>query len=204
MARLGGAVVVVMVLATVCVAEEDVVVKKEAEREPPPGKARIHSASLPIALDGYCAVTLLESHEWVNGDVRYGVIYRDRLYLFADERRQETFLDHPARYAAVNQGNDLVEQVDHGRIVKGKRDYGVYCDGKIFLFASETSRDKFERTPKRYLRVAKRQEPAPWRPPREYREANEKEKHPANDAGNVGERIARRALRQRLQHRRLH
>ena len=184
--------------------EESLGTEPQLEEQTAPGAAQTLPAKPSLVLDGYCAVTLFESHEWVKGDVRYGVIYRDRLYLFADESRQWTFIGHPNRFAVVNRGNDLVEQVDHGRIVEGKRDFGVFCEGKIFLFASETSRDKFERRSKRYLRVAMRLEAAPSGAPREYREAIEEEKHPPKDSGNVGERIARHALHQRLLHRRLH
>ena len=105
----------------------------------------------PIGLDGYCPVKLIETQRWVRGDPRWGAIHRSRTYLFTGPEEQRRFLaDHDA-YAPVMSGNDIVVKVEHNEQVAGHREHGVFCDGKVYLFASEDSLQKFNRAPARYI-----------------------------------------------------
>jgi thioredoxin-like negative regulator of GroEL/YHS domain-containing protein len=104
----------------------------------------------PIALDGYCAVTLVEKRVWRTGDKRWGAIHRGRTYLFVSEEAQKAFLADPDRYSPVLSGNDPVMRLDHNQDVAGKREHGAFFNDRIYLFANEATFLRFGRDPGRY------------------------------------------------------
>jgi YHS domain-containing protein/thiol-disulfide isomerase/thioredoxin len=113
-------------------------------------QARIPPGSPPLALDGYCAVTLQEKHDWQVGDPKWGAIHRGMLYLFTSQAEQQKFLANPDQFSPMFRGHDPVLALDQNKAVLGRREYGVFCDGRIYLFASEATRNHFERNTKRY------------------------------------------------------
>ncbi len=105
----------------------------------------------PLAMDGFCVVALNgDAPSWIEGDPRWGVIHQGRLYLFSSEEAKQSFWKEPDRYAPVFSGDDVVEFVEGGRRLAGERAYGVFFEDRVYLFASETSRDKFEDRPEHY------------------------------------------------------
>jgi protein disulfide-isomerase len=108
----------------------------------------------PIGLDGFCPVTLCEKQQWMAGDRRWGAVHRGRTYLFTGPEEQRRFFADPDRFAPVMSGNDLVAVVEQGQTVPGMREYGVFLGPRVFLFASETSREKFEKNPNLYANYA--------------------------------------------------
>jgi protein disulfide-isomerase len=104
----------------------------------------------PLALDGYCPTTLVERQQWALGDVRFGAIHRGRTYLFLGPGEVQKFMADPEKYAPVLSGNDPVLAMDSQQLVPGRREYGVYSDNRVYLFADEASRQRFEQNPKRY------------------------------------------------------
>jgi thiol-disulfide isomerase/thioredoxin/YHS domain-containing protein len=108
----------------------------------------------PLGLDGYCPVVLSEKERWVKGDSRYGVIHRGRTYLFAGPDEAKRFFVNPDRYAPVLAGIDVVVAVEENRQVPGKRDYGAWYEGRIYLFAGEVTYRKFDLEPGRYAAAA--------------------------------------------------
>ncbi len=104
----------------------------------------------PLALDGYCVVTLVEQHRWQPGDPRYGVRHRGQLYLFAGPAEKQRFWQNPEAYAPVLSGLDVVIYLEQGRMVPGKRRYGIFYQGRIYLFASPQSLQKFTAQPEAY------------------------------------------------------
>lgn len=131
-------------------------------------------ANPPLGLDGYCPVEVLEKERWVRGDPRYGVIHRGRTYLFRGPAEANRFYADPDRYAPVLSGIDVVVAVEENRQVPGKREYGAWYGGRMYLFSSETSFRKFDQDPGRYAaaaaqvaqasarRPAARSEPSPF------------------------------------------
>jgi YHS domain-containing protein len=115
-----------------------------------PAVAATGNASLPLALDGYCPVSLVEQQRWQVGDRRYGAIHRGRTYLFAGPEQQRKFLANPDRYSPAISGEDVVMALDHGQEVDGKRALGVEFQNRIYLFSSDASRQAFSQNPKRY------------------------------------------------------
>jgi YHS domain-containing protein/thiol-disulfide isomerase/thioredoxin len=136
------------------------------------------SQAPPVALDGFCPVTLVEvvaqdptdRRAWKKGDPRFGAIHDGRTYLFASAEQQQKFLAHPEAYAPILGGYDPVHLVERGVWVEGKRAYGLITpDQKIYLFADEDSLARFHQFPERYTGAAVQQASAALRGPNFYR-----------------------------------
>ena len=126
--------------------------------QPAPVPAPRHNfTNTRLGLGGYCPVTLLGTPEqvgnWVIGDRRWGIMHRDRLYLFAAAAQRDQFLEDPDRYSPVISGYDPVVLAEHQQLVDGQRDFGVTYKGRIYLFASEATLKKFWQAPTRYMAV---------------------------------------------------
>jgi YHS domain-containing protein len=137
-------------------------VVKEASRQAAMGTEHVLPAKLPrhtfantrLGLGGYCPVTLLgtpqQAGNWVIGDRRWGVVHRDRLYLFAAAAQCDQFLQDPDRYSPVISGYDPVQLAEHRQLVDGRREYGVTYRGRIYVFASEATLNRFYQSPGKY------------------------------------------------------
>ncbi len=115
----------------------------------------------PLALDGYCAVSLSDDllagqRRWMLGNRAHGVIHRERTYLFADGEKAARFFQEPDRYSPVLSGDDVVVAVDEGRAASGKREHGGFFGGRVYLFSSEETLQRFENNPNRYADAALR------------------------------------------------
>lgn len=121
-----------------------------ASRAAAPSTPRIPAGNPPLAMDGYCPVSLEEQRVWKEGDTRFGAIHRGRTYLFSGPSEQQKFLANPDRYSPVISGNDPVLALDQNQAVSGQREHGVFYNGRIYLFSSESSLDVFRRNPSRY------------------------------------------------------
>lgn len=102
------------------------------------------AANPPLGLDGYCPVALAEKRIWQPGDRRWGLVHRGRTYLFSGEAERDRFNADPDAYAPVMSGVDVVLAFDQGKQVPGRRECGVFCGKKVYLFADEASLKKFE------------------------------------------------------------
>jgi len=133
----------------------------QPSEEPPAGaeqpiELRIPPGSPPLALEGYCPVTLVESRSlpsgdpWQVGDPNVGAIHRGMLYLFTNTANQQKFMANPDRYSPVLRGHDPVLALDKNQAVPGRREFGVFCEGRIYLFSSEATLGHFARNSKRY------------------------------------------------------
>jgi YHS domain-containing protein len=128
------------------------------------GKLVPASQAPPIALDGFCPVTLVETvvrnpqdrAAWKKGDPQFGAVHRGRTYLFASAEQQQKFLQRPDAYAPMFSGYDPVRYAERGEIVEGKRAYGLLTpDQRLFLFADEASYNKFNQSPGNYFSAAR-------------------------------------------------
>jgi YHS domain-containing protein len=105
----------------------------------------------PLGFDGYCPVQLAESGRWVPGNPQWGVIHEGRTYYLAGPAERAKFAADPLRYAPVLSGYDVVLAVEQGLLVPGKREFGGWYRGRVYLFASEETLRQFDRDPEAYL-----------------------------------------------------
>ncbi len=99
--------------------------------------------SSALGLEGFCPVTLFETRKWRRADARWGVVHRDRTYLFAGPEQQRKFLEDPDRYAPMLSGYDPVRYLEQGQLVEGRRQHGLWYRNQMFLFADEASLEQF-------------------------------------------------------------
>ena len=104
----------------------------------------------PLALEGHCAVGLVEHEKWVRGDRRFGAIHRGQTYLFAGQAQQQKFLANPDRYGPSLAGVDPVLALESRQMVPGLRKHGLFYNNRVYLFSSEATLDQFSRSPARY------------------------------------------------------
>ncbi len=109
----------------------------------------------PLAMEGYCCVTLVEHETWTKGDPKWGAVHRGRTYLFAGPEQQRRFLADFDRYAPALSGFDSVKYAEQGTLVDGKRAHGIFYRGQIFLFADEAALQTFWGAPKRFATVVR-------------------------------------------------
>ena len=108
------------------------------------------TAEAPLAMDGFCPVALVHQSEWKKGDAKYGVVHKNRTYLFSSWSEQQLFLANPDKYTPGLSGHDPVILAEHGQWVEGKRNYGVFFGNQFFLFSDAATRDQFESNPDLY------------------------------------------------------
>jgi hypothetical protein len=92
-----------------------------------------------LVFDGFCPVALVDGKRWLQGDPKYQMIHENQAFRFVSEKDQQAFLSSPDRYMPVLSGHDIVRMQDDGVSVPGKREHGVFYDGRVYLFASESS-----------------------------------------------------------------
>ena len=114
-------------------------------------QAPMKSQRPPLGLDGYCPVTLIKQDEWKQGDPRWGVVHRGRLYYFAGKREKDIFYKSPDEYSPVLAGLDPVALTETGNPVDGKRAHGVVYQKQVYLFSSEENLNRFWHNPKPYV-----------------------------------------------------
>lgn len=117
--------------------------------------------SMPLGLEGYCAVSLAEKGQWVEGRAQWGARHRGRTYLFAGPEQQQAFLANPDRYAPALSGDDPVLACDTGKQIAGQRRYGVTYQARTYLFSSPETRTAFAANPQRYTARVKLAEAVP-------------------------------------------
>ena len=104
----------------------------------------------PLALEGFCPVDLCERQRWTSGDPRYGLVHRGRTYLFAGAEQRDRFNADPDRYAPILSGIDIVLAIERGQQLEGHRRHGVFYNGRVYLFSSEESLQRFAQRPDFY------------------------------------------------------
>jgi len=105
---------------------------------------------MPLGLEGYCPVTVVERGSWVEGRPQWGARHRGRTYLFAGPEQQRAFLADPDRYAPALSGDDPVLAFEGGRSEPGRRAFGVTYQSRMYLFTSPETRAAFTADPDRY------------------------------------------------------
>jgi YHS domain-containing protein len=108
-----------------------------------------------LALQGKCPITLIQEGRWQSGSRQWGCVHRDQTYLFASETNLNVFLADPDAYSPLLAGYDPVIFEDHGTLVNGKIEHGVFMGKsphlRVILFRDSDTRAQFETNPKKYV-----------------------------------------------------
>ena len=104
----------------------------------------------PLALEGYCPVSIVAMKKWVKGDPAYQVAYDGRSYLFANEQGKTMFQADPAKYVPALGGDCAVALVKMGKRVPGNIRHASFHDGRLFLFWSADGHRMFQAEPAAY------------------------------------------------------
>lgn len=104
----------------------------------------------PVALDGFCPVTIAAKKQWTVGDRRWGAWHHSRLYLFAGETEQKLFLADPHKFAPASNGADPVAAAEEGKDVVGRVQFACLYGDRVYLFSGEPNLAKFQQSPEKY------------------------------------------------------
>ncbi|MBI5758727.1 MAG: hypothetical protein HZA46_09430 [Planctomycetales bacterium] len=102
---------------------------------------------------GFCPVTLKSQRKLVDAQPAFKSEYQSATYTFASAEAKAEFDAAPASYAPAANGIDVVAYDDDGDKVPGSLDFAVWYQGKLFLFSSQDSLDKFVETPSDYADI---------------------------------------------------
>ena len=114
----------------------------------------------PYILDGFCPVELQDNERWTIGKSEFSLRYRDRFFLFSSTEAMKTFSKNPSLYTPVAMGEDVVQMIQGGQRIKGKRHYGAWYQGRIYLFATQDNYNAFAERPSYYADFAVKLESA--------------------------------------------
>ena len=118
---------------------------------PAPSKMMVE---VPLALEGFCPVTLCTDERWVSGNPVYCTMYQGHIFRFSSMEALATFSRNPANFTPVAMGEDIVLRVDRNRRVNGDRRFGAWYNGRVFLFSSQETFNAFETRPGYYSEIA--------------------------------------------------
>lgn len=113
-------------------------------------------ASPKLAMEGFCAVTVIDEDQWVEGNPKFGVVHLGKLYLFSSADKMDVFLADPMRYTPVLNEIDVVRFFEERKIVAGHRRFGMRdpIHQRMFFFADEASMNHFFDEYERYTDAA--------------------------------------------------
>ena len=118
------------------------------------------SSDSDFCLQGKCPVALAMEGKWIDGDGRWGIVHRDRTYLFSSKENYRRFQEKPDYYSPVLAAYDPVEFHDSGNFVDGLEENGVFMEKdenqQIVLFSSAANREKFQTNPQLYMRSVRK------------------------------------------------
>lgn len=104
-----------------------------------------------IGLDGYSPVTLYRFRKWEQGNERFKIEHKGIVYHLASAVERRAFANDPDRFAPQLLGCDPVLLQETKRALFGSTKHAAYCDGELYLFSSQRTRQQFKADPDRYL-----------------------------------------------------
>lgn len=123
---------------------------RSAPASPLAGSGERATSQAPVALEGYCPVSVLTMRQWVKGNPALRVVYDGRTYLFANEQGKRMFEADPAKYIPALGGDCVVALVTMGQRVKGDVHHSATYNGRLFLFSKVEGKQMFLADPARY------------------------------------------------------
>ncbi len=116
----------------------------------PPGAGQRSGQAAPVALEGYCPVSVIEMRKWVKGDPAHRSEHDGLTYLFADAQGKQMFDANPAKYVPALGGDCVVALVEMGQRVPGNIRHASIHEGRLFLFSDAKGHKMFRGEPAKY------------------------------------------------------
>ena len=107
-------------------------------------------ADVDLALDGNCAVTLVNMNRLAPGNTEWVTICDGLRYMFPTLEKKRTFDAEPTAFVPALRCCDTVTFVEDDKFVKGAAEYHLIHDGRLYLFRSGRELAKFRANPARY------------------------------------------------------
>ena len=107
------------------------------------GSGQRTQAKGPLALEGYCPVSLKTMNKWVKGSPTNQSVFDGHTYHFANQQGKQMFDGQPATYVPVLGGDCAVSYVKMGKRVPGNIRHAALNDGRLFLFANAQGKQMF-------------------------------------------------------------
>jgi len=117
---------------------------------PSAGSGQRAAQQAPLALEGYCPVSILEMQKWVKGNPAHRAVYDGRTYLFANAQGKQMFDANPAKYVPALGGDCVVALVEMGRRVPGNIRHASFQGRRLYLFSNENAHKTFRAEPAKY------------------------------------------------------
>jgi YHS domain-containing protein len=108
------------------------------------------AGAYPVAMEGYCPVTLAAERKWKKGQAQFGAVHRRRTFLFTSEAAQQKFLADPDRFSPVMVGYDPVKFMQTGELVDGRATYSLTYRKQVYLFTDDASLKTFWTNPSQF------------------------------------------------------
>jgi len=132
--------------------------------EPAPAKMTVE---VPLALEGFCPVTLCSEERWTPGNPAYCTMYHGHIFRFASMETLVAFAQNPAKYIPIAMGEDIVFMVERNKRIEGNRKFGAWFQGRVFLFSCQETLNAFADRPEYFMEIAlkyeiaRREQPGP-------------------------------------------
>ena len=122
----------------------------QRSQQSPAGSSQRTQPKAPVALEGYCPVSLKAMNKWVKGVPSIQTAFDGHAYHFANEKGKKMFLADPAKYVPVLGGDCVVSLVKMGKRVPGNIRHATLHEGRLFLFANKDGKKTFLANPQAY------------------------------------------------------
>lgn len=107
--------------------------------------------SQPLALGGFCPVTMLVRAELIRGTHEECCVYNHHRYQFRSSEDRQAFLANPERYLPSEEGFCVVTWAEKHAREPGLVQFPALYGDFLFLFADDPARQKFLQDPERYV-----------------------------------------------------
>jgi YHS domain-containing protein len=115
------------------------------------GDVRPCDASVPLALDGYCPVSMFKRSELIRGADDQCCVYKERRYQFISASDREAFIQNPKKFLPSEEGFCVVTWAESHRRAQGSIEFPALFGDYLFLFASDDARQRFLQDPERFV-----------------------------------------------------
>lgn len=115
-----------------------------------PQAAAAVAANYPVAMGGYCPVTLATEKKWKKGQPQFGAVHRRRTFLFTSEAEQRKFLTEPDKFTPVLVGYDPVKFMQTGELIDGSAAFSLTYRKEVYLFADDAALKTFWQNPSQF------------------------------------------------------